>query len=539
MIVSAVVFDFDGTLTRPHAIDWEALRRELGCARQEPVLEFIQAIPDAARRGQAEGTLERYEMAAAAAATPNARAEETVCRLAELGVPMAILTRNSRRAVQRSLENFGGVSESDFVSVITRDDGLRPKPDPEGLVSAARALGVPVPEVLCVGDYVFDVEIARAAGCPCAFLTNGVAEGGATADADFAIAELGEVVEIVRMHRRLPAGKLPNDLLARLLHEFGLDLAGVRVCPGVGEDCALVDLAEPGLLALKADPITFATDEIGYYAVAVNANDIATAGATPRWFLATLLLPLGTCGADVRHIMGQLRAAADEYGIVLSGGHTEITDTVNRPVICGQMVGTARRDSFVDKRNMQPGDAILLTKGAGIEGTAIIAREMPERLRQADVPETVIARGIRFLHDPGISIVPEARAAIEAGGVSAMHDVTVGGVATALEELSTAGGHGIRVMPGRIAVLPETAEVCRAVGADPLGLIGSGALLIACRATATEGVLTAVRTAGVPVARIGEAVDGPPGIAACDDGSTDPIDWPHFEVDEIARLFAG
>jgi hydrogenase maturation factor len=252
-----------------------------------------------------------------------------------------------------------------------------------------------------------------------------------------------------------------------------------------------------------------------------------------------MLLPVGSCAADVWQIMRQLRSTAEEFGIILSGGHTEITDTVLRPVISGQMVGTVPRGRLINKREMTPGDCVLLTKGAGIEGTAIIAREMPDRLREAGIPEAMLERCAAFLRDPGISIIPEARAAAETGCVTAMHDVTEGGVATALEEFSIAGGHGIRVVPESIPVRSETAEICEAVGVDPLGLIGSGALLIACRAAATQSVLKAVHSKGVEVAWIGEVVDAPPGVTARHAGTGAPLAWPHFDVDEIARLFAG
>jgi len=536
MIISGVLFDFDGTLTRPHAIDFGAIRAELGCPAGSHVLEFIDSIEDPARRMDAERILERHEMTAAAQAEPNDDAEHAVRKLRDMDVALGILTRNSRRAVRRSFQSFRQTTEDDFAVIVTRDDGLRPKPDPEGVLHAARELGVPLAEMLCVGDYIFDIQVARNAGCRSVFLRNGDSSRGADTQPHFFIDRLHELPDIVRLHRPLDPGKLPNELLGRFLDEFQVDDESIRICPGVGEDCAVVETGEASLIALKTDPITYATDEIGYYSVVVNANDIAVMGATPRWFLTTLLLPLGICAADVREIMRQLHAAALRLGITVCGGHSEITDAVTRPVIAGQMVGSLEGEA-VDKRNMAPGDKILFTKRLAVEGVSIIAREMPDRLREAGVEEAVIKRAREFLHDPGISIIEEAAAALGAGGVTAMHDVTEGGLATALSELSSAAGRGIRVAADRVPVYPETDTICRAAGIDPRGLIGSGSLLVACRSDAARPVIEAIHAAGIEACCIGDVSDGPRGVVAFDSSTGAPAPWPRFEVDEIARLF--
>ncbi len=532
MKISAILFDFDGTLTRPHGIDFPAIKHAIGCPPDEPAWEFILAIADEQERWNAEEVLARYEMAAAAAAEPNTGAEEAVSALLALGLPLAVLTRNSRVALDRAFKNFDQIREDMFVTVLTRDDGHEPKPDPEGMLKAAAALGVPAAELLCVGDYKFDVEGAANAGARSAFLTNGGGAPPAEPEADFVIEQLAELVAIARRHRPLPAGKLPNALLQEFLGKYAGEDKDLLTAPGVGEDCAVVDLGRAGLAALKTDPITFATDDIGYYAVHVNANDIAAAGAVPKWLLTTLLFPVRSTAAEVEAVMQQLAAAAADVGVTLGGGHTEITDAVIQPVVCGQMIGTFGDQPPVRKQSLAAGDRVLLTKRVAVEGTAIIARELPARLTAAGVAATVIEAAAAFLHDPGISVLPEARAAVAAGGVSAMHDVTEGGLATAVEELSIAGNRGIQVDSNAIPVYDETTAICEALGLDPLGLIGSGSLLLACRPESTAAVCAGIQAAGVDVAVIGVAVDGPAGVR-CSDG-----EWPEFPADEIARLFA-
>jgi len=191
--VAAVVFDFDGTLTRPGEIDFAGIRRELGCPVGTPILEYVHNLPG--DRADPESVLDRYEMEAAERAEPNVGAEDLVLALVEHGLPLAILTRNMRRAVVRSLENFPRLGPEHFVAMIARDDDIRPKPDPEGIFRLASMLRVSVPSILCVGDYDFDVEIARRAGCLSAFLTNGQAM--TTTHPDYTIDRLDEVLAIV------------------------------------------------------------------------------------------------------------------------------------------------------------------------------------------------------------------------------------------------------------------------------------------------------------------------------------------------------
>jgi len=331
----------------------------------------------------------------------------------------------------------------------------------------------------------------------------------------------------------LAMGKLPNDILEEFIRRFDFQDPSVLINPGVGEDTAAVNVAETEVLVLKSDPITFVTDSIGHYAVLINANDIATSGAMPRWFLTTLLFPCNTTASEIWQVMHDLESTCRNWNITLCGGHTEITDAVTRPVVTGMLAGTVAKRDLIDKSNMKPGDKVLMTKAVAVEGTAIIAAEFEGRLKELGLSETVIKQGKEFLVD--ISILTEAEIAANSVGVSAMHDVTEGGLATALEELSIAGGHRIRIHMGAIPCFSQTQEISRLLDIDPLGLIGSGSLLICCRADAYEGLMTRIQNVGIRVTCIGEVLEAGRGIEAVkDDG---PAKWPIFEVDELARLF--
>ena len=246
------------------------------------------------------------------------------------------------------------------------------------------------------------------------------------------------------MGKGLPLGKLNFDILERLLEKYpGVLDERLVVGPRVGEDAAVIDFPDRYLIA-KTDPITFAMDEIGWYAVHINANDIAIRGARPRWFQSAILLPKERATEGlVEEIFGQISRACRDLGVTIVGGHTEISPGLDRPIVVGSMFGEVTKEKLVTTSGARPGDEILLTKGIVIEGTAIIAREFGARLKKLGMTAGEINRCRKFLDN--ISIITEAKIAAATAGTSAMHDITEGGLATALEELSAAGGHSIRV----------------------------------------------------------------------------------------------
>ena len=331
-----------------------------------------------------------------------------------------------------------------------------------------------------------------------------------------------------------PIGKLPQAVLIELLAQTtGCSDPRVILGPGLGRDAAVIDFGDRYLVA-KSDPITFATDEIGWYAVNVNANDIACLGAKPRWFIATLLLPEGkTDRALVERIAAQLHAGCREIGVALVGGHTEITHKLNRPIVVGAMFGEVSPEQLVRSDGARPGDALLLTKGIAVEGTAILAREVADRLKDVFAAE-ILERAARFLHDPGISVVRDAAVVAAAGEVHAMHDPTEGGVATGIHELTEAAGVGAIVNATALPVYPETLAFCDILGLDPLGVIASGSLLAAVAAEDAQAVVHALRTAGIPATVIG-SIRAQPGVVLQGESGAHPL--PTFARDEIARLF--
>jgi hydrogenase maturation factor len=336
------------------------------------------------------------------------------------------------------------------------------------------------------------------------------------------------------MLKTLPVGKLPPDMLRSLLAQAPAGDARVLLGPGIGMDCAVIDHGET-LLVYKSDPITFATDEIGWYAVQVNANDIATTGAVPRWMLATLLLPEGeTTQEMVEKIGQQLFAACREIGVALVGGHTEITSGLRRPVLVGTLIGEVERDRLVTPRGAQPGDRVLLTKGVPVEAIALLAREFPERLRSV-LSEAEIEQARDFLYHPGISVLRDAQVATRSGKVTAMHDPTEGGLAAALWELAEASQHSLSIDPHAVPVLPLARRICTVLGIDPLAAIASGALLLTAPIEQAPKVQRALEAEGIACTEIGGVEIGPPVVWRITPTGREIFIRP--ERDAIASLF--
>lgn len=343
----------------------------------------------------------------------------------------------------------------------------------------------------------------------------------------------------MKKKRHLPVGKLPGRLLKELLDKnYCAEDSGVVIGPRVGEDAAVIDVgSKDTYLVAKTDPITFAAERIGWYAVNVNANDVATMGAVPRWFLATVFLPEGKASeAMATEIFGDISNAAKELGITVCGGHTEITAGLERPMVVGQMLGEVHKDKLVRKTDVRAGDDIIMTKGIGIEGTAILAWERAEEL-EGRYGSEFVERARRFLYEPGISIVKEASIAAGTGRARAMHDLTEGGLSTGVMEMAGMGMKklGATIERSGIHCYPETAALCSHYGIDPLGMISSGALLVAVAPEDSGCVLGALKEAGVRARVIGSLIEGDKGFKMIEDGEEKEL--PAFEVDEIARLF--
>ncbi|WP_066413847.1 AIR synthase family protein [Halorubrum aethiopicum] len=304
-------------------------------------------------------------------------------------------------------------------------------------------------------------------------------------------------------------GKVPPDALSDLLAATGTTDPAVAVGPAYGEDAAAIDLGDRTLV-VATDPLSLAADAVGRLAVHVACNDVAASGADPRWLTNTVLVP-DDDPDRLETIAEQVDAAAAEVGAAVVGGHTETVPALERPLLSMTALGTT--DRFLSTGGASPGDRLLLTKGAGIEATAILATDFREECADAGVPAETLESAARFLE--AVSVVPDAAAV--RGVATAAHDPTEGGVAGALVELATASDTVLEVERERVPVRPETRACCDALGVDPLRAFGSGALLAAVPEDRVDDALDALDAVGVSAAGIGSVREpgaGPDGEPA-------------------------
>ncbi len=292
-------------------------------------------------------------------------------------------------------------------------------------------------------------------------------------------------------------GKLPNSMLKSVVLNY-LPASGKNVLcgAGIGTDCAALDYGKYACV-LTTDPITGAVHDIGRLAVHIACNDLAAAGAKPLGLLVTILAPPAASVADFKRVTRDLIKTAVAIPVAIIGGHTEVTPAVNRFLLSITAVGRVGKRQLIKSSGARPGDALILTKSAGLEGTAIIAREHEQELVR-QFGQARVKRAQRFIDR--ISVVPEGRIAA-ACGAHAMHDVTEGGVLGAVWEMAEAAGRGAIIDQASIPIEPETRDICRVYGINPLRLISSGAMLIACAPGC--GLVPKLKKKGIPAVIIG------------------------------------
>lgn len=328
----------------------------------------------------------------------------------------------------------------------------------------------------------------------------------------------------------LKTGKLDSDLLKELVFDkIKYRSNDVKIRPGIGEDCALIDFGEYECV-MSTDPITAAVKDIGRLAVHITCNDIASNGVQPLGIMLAVMLPEGTCEADVSHIMGQAADTAAALDVEIIGGHTEITPSVNQPVIVSTAIGKTPAGSSQSGNDMEAGDYIMMTKSAGLEGSGIIACDYGERLK-GSMTDDEIERARSFLDM--VSVVKEGVAAGKVG-THGMHDITEGGILGAVWEMCQISGKGAEVYRDAIPMEPETVKICRFFDIDPLRLISSGSMVIITPRGLKAQMEQAMEEAGVNVSVIGEVRRAEEGVVMSWEGGSEKIAPP--SPDEIYKV---
>jgi hydrogenase expression/formation protein HypE len=309
----------------------------------------------------------------------------------------------------------------------------------------------------------------------------------------------------------MKTGKLDINILKTFLEKNTILDPRVVVGPKIGEDAAAIDLGKGTdcYWVVTSDPITFTTEEIGYYGVVVNLNDIATMGAIPKWFLATLLFPEGSDLRIIEKVFRQIRNACGRFRISFIGGHTEITPGIKKMIFSGHMIGEVKKDKLVKTSGARAGDLLLLVKGICIEGTSVIAREKEAELLKRGISSSLIRKAKRFIFNPGIDVLRSAQIACQAASIHSMHDPTEGGLINGLIEMAWASGKEIEVDLEKVLIYRESRILCQEFRLNPLGVIASGALLLTVSPSDLLSIQKAFRKNSILIQVIGKVKKGP------------------------------
>ena len=326
----------------------------------------------------------------------------------------------------------------------------------------------------------------------------------------------------------METGKLEIDFLQRLLKRYSISDPRVIMGPKVGEDAAVIDPGKSSdhYWVVTADPITFTTEEIGFYGVVVNMNDIATRGAIPKWFMVTLLFPeKGSNQRVIEKVFRQIRNACERFGISIIGGHTEVTPGIEKMILSGNMIGEVKKEKLVTTGGARAGDLLLLVKGVCIEGTSILAREKGAELLKRGMAPSLLRRAKNFIFDPGMEALRGARIACDTASVHSMHDPTEGGLINGIVEVDL----------GKVHLYRESQILCEAYGLNSLRVMASGALLLTISPSDLSSLQKAFREASIPLQVIGKVKRGPARVLAMEGRRRKELQF--IPRDEILKIF--
>ncbi|MFX0153084.1 MAG: AIR synthase family protein [Candidatus Hodarchaeota archaeon] len=340
-----------------------------------------------------------------------------------------------------------------------------------------------------------------------------------------------------RVNEKFTLGKLKHDYLAQLLSNLEIKDSRVIMGSKIGEDAAVIDIPGENFLVAKTDPITFASDEIGYYAVIVNVNDLVCTGAKPKWFQSTILLPEKlTTSKLIKRIFNNIHDTCQSMEITVVGGHTEITPGLERPIVIGSLIGEVEKDKLVLTSGAEAGDDLILTKGIFIEGTSIIGREKENELIQKNLSHGFIEKCKNYLFNPGISVFKEAILANNHFKIKSCHDPTEGGIATGIAEMAIASSSGVIIEEDKIIILPEPKILSEIFNLNPYNTISSGSLLIALDQKDSSNLIDLLRKNDINAEKIGKFVSKDKGLRVMKkDGKTYPLNY--SVTDEITKIY--
>ena len=542
--IKAVIFDFDGTLVLSE-IDFGKMKNSIiQLARQYelqvpsiplPALELIARIQTINKKKcpctfaeRALAIIVEEEKKASLHAVPAKGSVQFLRDLKKKGLKIGIITRNCREAVVPVLEKY----RVPYDALLTRDDVEAVKPDPKHIRTILRELGINRSQAIVIGDHPFDIKSAHSLGMKAIIILNGCVQREKFLDyKPFAIVRKFDELYPMLNLKPISPGKIPNQILQTLLNKYITCDESVIIKPKTGVDCTVIKTGS-STIAAKADPITLVGEDLGFYLVHINANDLAVTGTIPKWLLTTLLFPKGTYLPEVEQAFAGISKECRKMGVNWAGGHTEISTGVKNVIVCGFMLGKPVKKISRQPR-IKPGDVLVLVKEIGIEAASVIAREKNDELKNK-FTKNFLKTARNSIHSPGIGIYLQALLMWEQLNIKVMHDPTEGGISTAIYELAEAYETGFEIYEEKLSFYKPAVVLAKHFGLSPLGIISSGCILAVCPPEEGEKAKKIFLKKKIPCRVIGTVTERSKGVKLT--GKRKTVDLPQFETDEISRL---
>ncbi|MCX8082816.1 MAG: HAD-IA family hydrolase [bacterium] len=537
-----VIFDFDGTLVTS-TIDFKKIKERILVEAEKhklkipdtklPILEFLEEINNLnGKKGMkfyssGHRILKEEEVKASEYTEPQEGVVSLLVKLRTGGIKVGIITRNCREVVEKVINKF----RIPYDVLLTRDDVRKVKPDVLHIKECLKLLGLKKDDVVLVGDHLFDVRAGRKMGILSAGLkNNNISEDTFLKEgADFVIEDIKEIEYIVGT-KGFNAGKLPNRFLRFLLGKYTeVKDKDILVSSGIGIDCAIFKISD-NIIFAKSDPITLTSEDIGFYLVNINVNDISVMGGIPSHLLTVILFPEGTTFSEIEDVFSQINNECKRFDIKWIGGHTEISSGIKTPVAVGFLMG--RKIKKLRRKEIKVGDSVFLIKEIGIEGASIIARGKYSELKKY-FSEAFITKVKKATVFPGISVFNEAKMLWENLDIKYMHDPTEGGISTALYEMAEANNIGLLIFPEKLVFYPPVIKFCKIFNLDPLGIISSGCIIGIIEKKEEDNFLKFCKNRNLKGKIIGEVVEEK-GVCYMENKKIKSLST--FQRDEITRL---
>jgi len=536
--IKGIIFDLDGTIISS-VIDFSAMKRRIEKLAKEynmkipskklPALEMIEIIYRKNKKNrekfkkQAEKIIIEEEIAGIEKAFSHSDMLVLLKKLKKSGIKIGIITRNCRKVTEIVIKKFS----IPYDVVLTRDDVRKVKPNIYHLKEALKKMNVKKENAVIVGDHYFDILCGKKAGIlTCGIVRDGKFENLGNLTPDF-VFESGKEIEYLTGLRKFKSGKLPSPFLEYLLKKYTSVDKNVIKGAGIGIDCAVFKV-KSNILHSKSDPIILVKEDVGFYLININANDISVSGAKPEYFLSTLVFPENVSFKEVEEVFLQISDECKKYGIKWIGGHTEISSSVKSVICSGFMLGVPVKKR--EREKIKKGDKVFIVKEAGIEGASIIVREKYEYLKKF-FSEKYLKKVKNSIRKPGIGISDEGNFLWRNFKIKLMHDPTEGGISTGLYELSKVSGRKIYIFPEKIPFYPPTVKLCKIFDLDVRGIISSGCIIGIASEKETEKMEKIYRKRKIKFSVIGEIKEAGYGVF-----TENGIPFVKFEKDEIIRL---